>query len=98
MNARIERRRTSAPPGSLYEVDDARLADLASEVERSPPRKAMVLAYQRDPPTTTNVALLTAHGLAKEMGTAESELSVSALKNADAFLKRRGVVRLLLPP
>ena len=82
----------AAPPGTFYEVDDARLSRLQSVVERSLARKAMVLAYRTDPPMSTNVAVSVARRLPMEAGGA-TELSVSALKRADSHLKRIGVVR-----
>ena len=93
-----ERKKGAAPPGTLYEVDDARLSLLQSVVEASPARKAMIFAYKTEPPMTTNVAVSVARQLPRTSGEEGTDLSVSALKRADAHLKKIGVVRPFKPP
>ena len=90
-------RAKAAPPGTLYEVDDARRSLFESMVESSPARKAIILAYKADPPLTTNVAVSLARHLSRT-GVGATDLSVRALKRADAQLKRIGVVRPWTPP
>lgn len=87
-----ERRRETAPPGTFYEVDESRLHQIEPDIERFPARKAMILAYRADPPTTTNVAVAYARQHPPQDAEA-ADLSLGALKRADAYLKSVGVVR-----
>ena len=97
MVERSERRRVAAPPGTLNEVDETRLATLAPSIGASPARRAMILAYRRDPPTTTNMALSVAAKL-PVAATGVAAPSRSSLKQADTFLKKAGVLRPQVPP